>query len=280
MPGTISAQSPRLVCHALERDSLKCRGEIKIMNTRCVSIRSRSLVFLTLLALPWGAWAQIITFTYTGTFSSNGIGFVSGQPFSFTLHLHNYAPTTPAGQLSAGSDGAGSASWIDNASGVPQVWTNVTGTGISGQWTPTVTSASQVAMAITAHGPSTNATLTVAAHSGNGALFVNGFTLLDLQISNVFDLLRVTLPNSGNNPVTPPDPTNFFSGYLGTYQRDTGFTPVGRLETGGGLYLFTADTLTIAAVPEPSSYALVFGSSLFLLLLARRLIVRNRTPRS
>lgn len=250
---------------------------IKKPNMKRLIGPSGATAFFFALWVPVSASAQQIEFQLEGTFTQAGLGYSAGQPFSFKFLLNNYAPATPAGNIAAGGNGVGSVGWIDNTVGVPQVWNAVSGTGLTGQWMPNVTSASQVAIAVTAQGLGANGTLTLAANSGSGA-FVNGLPLDSLQMANVYDNFRVVLPGPVNS-LLPPDPTTFFSGHLGVYQRDQAFTPTGRMEARGNngaeLLFFTADTLTISSVPEPTSLG-IFGG--LLLVLARLFPRRPQQP--
>lgn len=237
------------------------------------------IAVLSALLLTVPAGAAPISFTFSGTFDTSGIGYVGGQPFSFTFLLNDYAPTTPAGYLTADSGGTGVVAWIDNAPGVPQVWANVTGTGLSGQWVPEVTSASQIALAVTAQGSGANASLTVAAHSGVGVLVNGNSHLVDLHFALVLDPYIVTLPGPAGTSI-PPDPTDFFANFLGNYARDPVFTPFGRMVVVGESPLhFTADRVTISAVPESRvpepGMSLLIASGCLLLVAARRKAVAS-----
>lgn len=237
----------------------------------------RAFAFIVSLLLPLGAWAQQVVFIVEGQFNEAGFGYTTGQPFQFNFFLNNYAPAPPAGSISSDTSGGGAVGWIDNAPGVPQVWSAITGTGLTGSWTPTITSASQVAINISG-GPVTTSSLSLYANSGTG-MQTNGFTLTDLQVGNVYENFFITLPNPLNIQFPPGglDPTQFFLGHLGTYHRDVQFSPYGRIyaigSNGGGQVNFTANTLTIAAiVPEPETWAMLLtGLGLVSWIMRRRL---------
>src|SRR5690606_11911739 len=86
------------------------------------------------LGLSLGCSAAV-TFTFHVTANETKLGYVSGQAATVVFTLNDYSPTPPAGQV--GGDET-LYQWYQFESSAPLLWSNVTGTGLTGTWTPPV----------------------------------------------------------------------------------------------------------------------------------------------
>jgi len=230
--------------------------QILMLSFQRVLLRAGALLgaflFLTLCAS-----AQIV-FTVNATATSTGLAYTSGNAYSFTFTLNDYSPTTPNGSALSNNQ----YNWSEDSTSHPILFSNIGGASLSGTYTrPTDPSHAITVMDKDQGGGAANRLMLSAVidSSDSGLTFVGGGEgLYGIQMEATYTGLIFDVTNDG----TPPDPYTYFSAYLGTYTAasttsntfaldDVNFTQVG----------FTINSLTIsaAAVPEPSTYAAIFG---------------------
>lgn len=96
-------------------------------------------------------------------------------------------------------------------------------------------------------------------------LQVNGRPVSALQMNAVFlglDLEAIVGPGAALTTTPPPDPMALLLNLVGTCAVDHTFSDFGSIWAsgpGGGPFTFRVDSLTIAAVPEPETYALMLA---------------------
>ena len=239
----------------------------------------------TFILLPAPAAAQQVSFTIHGEMINNGQGYTQGTPVSFTWVLDAAAP--PLARISEPGVGccSGYIGWTqDLFSSSPQLWSSISGTGLSGAWLPpTDQDSGSLGLTLGDFPLPYSARMDLAASSQLGSpsgLLVNGHTVWAVQVQASFiGLDALGAYGSGaffNVPVSSlPDATAMFLGLAGTYPADTGFTTFGSIwgnaPTGPSQARFRVDQLTIStAVPEPGTTALWLAGGVGLLLLSLR----------
>ncbi len=166
----------------------------------------------------------------------------------------------------------GSLAWFqDLFSTTPQLWQSITGSGLSGAWMPPVDQDDgAVSGGVgTNPPPESSANFQMLASSQNGflsGLQVNGLPVSALQMNAVYlglDLVAKVGAGVALTTVPPAlDPTALLLTLAGTYTVDSRFTDQGAIWASGpngGQFTFRVDSLTIAAVPEPETYALMLA---------------------
>lgn len=218
-------------------------------------------------ALFFGAFVSLLspvvaqtTFTINATATSTALGYTSGQSATFTYVLHNYSPTTPAGTATNGV----SYVWQEETLTQPELFTGVSGTGLTGTWTRPNASGGAPASSLEAF--SDNSLKLVAGRdTGTTGLTVNGQPLLTVSMYATFTGLTFS-PITG----TLPDPTSYFSSKYGTYTASSSWNAK-VWDTTNASASFQINSITIgSAIPEPSTYAAVAGFLALGLALWRR----------
>lgn len=229
----------------------------------------RLLGFLTLFSLAQVASAQI-TFTITATADADGEGYTSGQPYTFIFTLGNFT------NLSESWSNESYTSYHEEYTDDDQLWASVGGSGLGGSFVrPTGASDDPWSFLQTLSPAYTEIENNngIALHAGtdrNGTLTVGLTTLSDTSLYAITAFLvddaLPTWPMNQGDPTTIT-PYNYFSAYVG----NTYFTSGNDENAHVGLYYvenlngapdftFTITSLTIgSAVPEPSTYAALFG---------------------
>jgi hypothetical protein len=227
--------------------------------------------------LPAPADAQQVSFRIDGEITNNGQGYTPGTPVSFSWVLDATAP--PLARLSEPGVGccSGYIAWYqDLFSSSPQLWSSISGTGLSGAWLPpTDQDSGSLGLTLGDFPLPYSARLDLAAFTrlgSPGGLLVNGFTVWGIQVQSSFiGLDAVGLYGAGaffGVPATAlPDATAMFLGLAGTYPADTAFTTFGSIwgsaPSGPSQALFRVDQLTISAVvPEPQTWLMLAGGLL------------------
>jgi hypothetical protein len=223
------------------------------------------------------ARAEAIYFTASGTVTQadDGSGYTVGQAVSFRWDLNsNFSK-------SASSNFSSFVSWGEEFDSDPPLWTNVQGSGVAGTF-----------QQAPANGPNSN----VSAYPGGG-MWVrlgtdqtsstknHGIYLAanpDFFIERIeFDLFSSPLTAPGFNGFAIPSsapipaPNDYFAAYLGDYATNftpgSGFQILARNDLGSYLNAKVAwNSVTIAQVPEPSTFALGGIAMGVMVLIARR----------
>jgi hypothetical protein len=189
-----------------------------------------------------------------------GFGYTAGQAVSFTWVLNNFAPTAPTGTVTAGTSASSNFEWADEHVTDTQLWSSFSGTGLSGTWHRAVSDINAPADHLVAF--STNGHLYLIANTdilNDSGLTVNGVGFRYLEIEANFTGL-----NFGAISGPLPDPTAYFSAFAGTYAAS--FTASGLMNNSSVFNFtnFTVNTLTITAVPEPSTWLSLTVGGIFL----------------
>jgi PEP-CTERM motif len=214
-----------------------------------------------------------VTITLSGTVNTadEGMGFTVGQAVSFYWVINNYAPQTPEGTTYAVEH-----RWTqENAGSEPRLFAEVGGTGIGGTFqegsggTPwdrirvrpldsVIDNYDDFEVQMRSDGFNANTNNRGIYLSSNPTFFVSS-----LYFDG--DIINPPWPQSEFvNGGTLPDPTAFFSKYLGTYAVNNSYNSRELNASNGSQNLratFNFDTMTLSStcpVPEPSTMA-IFG---------------------
>ncbi len=232
------------------------------------SLMAAVAVVCSLAAGQQGRAADIIV-TVNGniTSASPGMGYAVNDPVSFFWVVNDYAPATPVGNTS-NSD----YTWKEEQASEPQLWANVGGTGIGGTFTRAPGAAPWERL-IT-RSTSTNFEIRMDTDSfststNNHGLYLN---------ANPSYLMRKILFNAQTNATFGgfggplPNPTDYMANYVGTFGVTS--TVDGQIIGDNGqqslIANFAATSVTIAQVPEPSTYALAAIATGVIAAIARR----------
>ena len=207
--------------------------------------------------------AEDIRFTVSGTvmFDNAAVGYTADQPVTFFWTLNDYAPATPVGTVFSDQ-----VEWKQETVGTePRLWENIGGTGIRGTFvegsggmpydTVEIRNSSIVGSSLNLKLRTEGFNTTDGNHgiysSADPSYFVKNLTL-DMRVAEIpWNLSLSELPN----------PASYFANYLGTYpiiSTDSGSLDFNNGSTGRSVY-FRVNTLTISAVPEPSTYAMALA---------------------
>jgi hypothetical protein len=191
-------------------------------------------------------YAENVRITVTGTVATAnpGMGYTVGDPVSFFWVVNDYAPQTPYGSINAGLR----MSWDYNGPANPQLFASAGGTGLAGTFEPGSYSYfmtySSGEFEIEYDGTPTGLYL---AASPSTPLNYNFMSAV------------LTAPGFSGFPVEPtlPNPTTYLADYFGTYS--IGSSTSFEMQAGALKATFTPTGLTIAPVPEPSTYAMALA---------------------
>jgi hypothetical protein len=224
-------------------------------------MRFRLRYLLCLALIPAATFAQI-TFTLTGTVDGlvtnnapalTALNYTVGQTVTFSF------TTAPSFANNASSSfSTSSNTWSEELLTENSFWASLAGTGISGTYQrPNTTNGSPFMGLVASTGtPSLN----IIATDDDGVsigLTANGHALFSLS---AYELGTGASIFPAPLPATYMAPTTFFTSYVGTYALTGGQI---RIESADGFAVYaTASQLTIAsAIPEPSTYAAIFGAA-------------------
>lgn len=209
----------------------------------------RALIGALVLLLGTGSWAQV-TITFNATMNQAGLGFAENDPISLVFTLND--AVTPD---------TNSASWRlqwTEQSGGPAIYSAVTGTGLTGNLLPPVGSTISVLEIQSSY-------MLLQMAYGTTGLQINGVDINSIRaeavgISTTFDL---------SGYASTPTPSDYLSAYAGDYSvSSTGGSTA--FNTAQGTFYYTITSMTISAVPEPSSYAAMAGLLVLGLVMWRR----------
>jgi hypothetical protein len=242
---------------------------------------SRVVSILSVFAFPVAAQAALV-FTINGNIQNDNVdlGYTNGQAVTFTLVLNDYAPTTPTGFSFLPEVPV--FGWTDyNSTPSPNLWSYVTGTGVDGTYAPPLLTGITVE-----YGTSSNLVL---GNNDPGELLINmGASIVEptgLTINGLpfFQLTigRLAGANFADVSAGPlPDPTVYFSDYLGTYVQSVdslagGTIRAGDITVNGGAdapavnFLVTSFSIT-TAIPEPATDGVLAGLGVLGLVMVLR----------
>lgn len=206
----------------------------------------------------------------TATANSTGYGYAAGQSYHFIFTL------APSVGINAETNyGLGAYTWGEENTGEDAIWASVSGSGVTGTYARPTSSFNDPYSGLSAHGNFLE--LFAAADASNVDLKTpDGTTLL-----RSIDATDLSLNLGGPNfplPVQPNpvyvDPNYYFPAYTGSYNMETqsGHNELDvRDVTFATLMSFTTTNLTISAVPEPATYAVLLGVASLVLVARRRL---------
>lgn len=228
--------------------------------------------FLILFGLANIASAQI-TFTVTATANSSTEIYNSGSSYTFVFTLGNY--TNLSGAFTAART-----SFQDENTAHDQLWSAVGGTGLQGSYVrPTGAAGDPYSILEAAIPPeATDRLLSLVAATDQDATQTIGVTTLQgttlAKVSATID--DTALPNF--SMVSGVSPESYFSSYIGTYNGFTGSNDTVELYNSASydsILTFSVTSLTISAVPEPSTYAAAFGFAVLAYAVWRRRKVKT-----
>lgn len=238
-----------------------------------------ALFATVILASVSNALAGNIVVTVNGTVAtaSAGMGYTVGQPVAFSWVVNDYSPQTPEGSV----DSEASFKWTqENQGSEPSLWANVGGTGISGTFNEApanipwesleVGIAGQDTFEVMMNTDSFNTT------TNNHGIYLTADSSYLIRTLHFYGEIESPFP--GASFVEPlPNPTTYLGGYLGTYN----FVDqvVARLDANNGTTTlsatFTANSVSIAPVPEPSTCMMALAG-----LASGGYLVRRRRTRA
>lgn len=231
------------------------------------SICRRFIVLLCVLTGLTSAARAQVTITVNGTITGSGVGhgYTNGQSIALHFELTDFGSAPAFGV----ADQDTYYQWVEESTSATPIYANVSGTGLAGSYAPSTAFAGSPYAYLQAHQNSNpgQLVLVVGTNSfpGDMGVSVNGLQLTRLFVS--VQLLNFS-PIVGS---TLPDSTEYFSGFVGTYE-DL-FQPTSQLQTHNGSLItttFVVDSVTISAVPEPANFALMVGGAALGCILLRR----------
>lgn len=222
------------------------------------SLVTKAALLLSLALTPLAALGQIVC-TVSGTVDATGNGFTEGQAVTFSFTLAQTASNTGSNSEVIGSISA--YRWADEVTADPTLWADVTGSPFSGSYARPVALEESPSMEIRA---TTSLFIILASAPEPDYAYTEsmGLTFGGNNVNYINVASRFTGLSFDFSSATLPDATAYFSSYLGTYAYMEG------TDQGSAFYydgssadiFFTPTSLTISAVPEPSTYAIILGA--------------------
>lgn len=211
--------------------------------------------------------ADIIQFTLTGTADSTKFGYTSGQSYSFSW-IMNSGFTNNVNCIFSDTENLWTEEFVDRA----PIFTDVRGDGLTGTWQrPVLSEGDPLSYVDVMKADGTHYLQLLASNDSDYSI---GLTAggTDIQIVNG----KVEMTNSFSYPQSYTDPGVYFAGHVGTYTPVSGFIELVNVGRTDGI-LFTATSVNISAIPEPSTTVLVAFGGVAALLRFRR---NRRRPSS
>lgn len=200
-------------------------------------------------ALSHEASAENMVITVNGTVATAnpGMGYTVGQPVSFFWEVNDYAPATPTGYIQAHFR----TGFVDqDALNDPPLFASVGGTGIAGTYRRAAVPYDYVDFYV-------NGNLSIEHGESNDGLFLAA----NPTFRFVYNFIDINLAAPGFSgfatPAVLPNPTTYIAGYVSTYTVPS-FEDFEVVFTDGSTSLtatFAPTSVSIAAVPEPSAFA-------------------------
>jgi len=227
-----------------------------------------TLILASFLAFACSARAQVV-FTMTGTANQTKFGYTTNQSYTFVF-------TTGVSFVTGTSLFTTSYNrWYEERTSDSQLWSSITGTGVTGDFVRPVAQSTDPYsfLRTTDSGASDQLDLRVDAE---GTADVN-IGLRGPDNTTALGYVAAQLyPTNFAFPGTESQPTSYFSSYLGTYSLSSGSITVGRSADQYDVASFTPTSVTIAAVPEPSTHAALAGLAALAGAIGLRLRNRRR----
>ncbi len=219
-----------------------------------MSLLTKLATFAATLALASTAYSANVTLTFIGTATTNSYGYTNGQNVSFSFVLNDTDMTV------ASLDPNFIEFMDESLSTNTDIWSSVSGTGLTGTWTRPSTSNEDPYSRMTYYS-SGRLRVMAAADFSNIGLSAGGTTL---------SYINFDVELSGFSPTdfaSTDNPSEYLSDYLGTYSVDNGYSAA--FVSGNNIFDFSQ--VVISAVPEPSESAVAAGLGVFALVALRRL---------
>jgi hypothetical protein len=226
------------------------------------SFVTKAAFLLGLALAPIAALGQVV-FTVSGTVNATGNGFTAGQAVTFTFTLAQTASNTGSNSVVLGSPTITGYRWADEVTSDPILWADVTGSPFSDTYTRPVALADSPWMELQIEAVTNRIRFLAAAPEPDEAYTESmGLTFGGNNVTYIYAIGRFTGLSFDFTSETLPDATTYFSANLGTYSFIEGTSPNSAFFYDGasGDILFTPTSLTISAVPEPSTYAAILGA--------------------
>lgn len=210
------------------------------------SIISKLLGFVLFVAALTGAHGQVVL-TLSGTAnSSTNPAYTVGNSYSFSFTLNSSYSGNASDSFSSGEN-----VWVEAANGDDPIFSQISGSQLTGTLSSPSTPYSYVFLygtnsmeliADTSQSPGENLGISA------GAALVTGISFF-----GVINTLTFAFPGSYTDPLA------YFTDYFGTYDVSSGTFSIGG---SGAAAAFTVTAISIgtSAVPEPSTYAAIFGA--------------------
>jgi hypothetical protein len=226
----------------------------------------RLILLLGLLTFVGSTANAQLVFTVTATANATVEGYTSGNSYTFIFTTGSSYPAIS--NLSGSYFQPTQNYWIEDVVGDNQLFLTVGGTALGGGFIRPTSSSNDPYSYISNY--TTGNGFNIAARN-NGSYSVGLTTLNSTALGGVAGTLSSVGLNSASYPQSYIDMTTYFGAHLGSYSASgtiSVYSPVL-----SNLASFTATNLTIAsAVPEPSTYAAIFGG----LALMGTVLVRRR----
>jgi hypothetical protein len=208
---------------------------------------------------------MVVTVSGTITSADAGMGYAVSDPVAFSWVVNDYAPQIPEGSATFGKY-----QWTQETDTEPQLWAGVGGTGIGG----TFTSAPGIAPwerllieQVIGNDPAGSPfellmnTDSFDVTQNNHGIFLSADPTFLIKALYFSGRTNMNLP-AGAFPSPLPNPATFLGSIQGTY--DVVWSLSGQITAineGGAERIanFTATSLSIAPVPEPSTYVMALA---------------------
>jgi hypothetical protein len=253
---------------------------------------SLRLYFSVLLACLGAVVARAqVTFTFSGTVLTSTLGYTEGCAATFTV-------TTGATFDQASSSFVEGNYWYDEYFNQPALFIGLSGTGLSSNFSRpgNLTETGLGDPRSYLETGSDQKTLSILIGNGKVPNFDNyglGLTLPSgptigsfaayIDVPNVLDIENGPFPQLS----CYSDPVTYFSALAGSYEGictgtvtifDTSYNPFAEVPDPSHLVAFEISSMTISAIPEPSTYAAIFGAAAVGVVGVRRLGRKKLKP--
>lgn len=212
----------------------------------------RGLLVLCLLATS--ACGQV-WFTVTATANDNNLGYGLGQSYNFAFTTGSSFANTSSSSFLAGTRNL----WSEEVTSDDQLWASIGGSGLGGSFVRPTSLSTDPSSAVRINSPN-ELLLAVGTNAFGGTIGLttpNGSAINGIEFLVTLDSATFVFPGAHT------EPNSYFSNYYGTYSSVTPFVAriFGPAVFSGSQAEFAITSVTIgsAAIPEPSTYALILG---------------------